>query len=204
MMQPMYSRVLWLVAGVLFASLAMSPVVLIAQNSTSRTPSVVATVNLETIFNNLDEKVAADDRLQQYADELQAQQDQTRDQIARMEEEIGGLAPGTTAYQEKFRELAKKSVEYQAQVELNRSRLDKQKGFTLREIYLNIKAEAHSMSQEFGIDIVMLDDSVVDLDIGSEADVSRQISARRTLYCNPQLDVTQDLIDRMNRTFQQP
>jgi len=203
-MQPMSSRILWLVAGVFLASLAMSPVVLIARNAAPMQPSTVATVNLEMVFNSLNQKNAADADLQKYADEMQGEQDKKREEIQRIEEELAGLAPNSQAYQDKFAQWKRESLNFQALTELHRLRLDKKKGFTLRAIYLNIKGEVAAMSNELGIDIVLLDDAVVDLELGAEADVARQISARRTLYCNPAVDVTADLIDRMNRKFKQP
>ena len=200
-MQPMTSRLLWLAGGVLIATMAMTPVALIARPAVPTQPAVVATVNLESVFNKLAQKEAADDELTAYANELQGEQDATREALNRLQEELGGLAPGTAAHQDKSRELHRKSYDYQAQIELNRHRLESKKGRTLRDIYLAIKAEAKAICDEQGIDVVMLDDSVVDIELGSEAEVSRQISARRTLHCNADIDVTQELIDRLNRKF---
>jgi Skp family chaperone for outer membrane proteins len=199
-MQPMTSRILWLAAGVTIASMVLTPVVIIARPAVPTQPTVVATVNLEVIFNNLPQKKAADDELTAFAGELQQQQDKTRAEIDRLAEELGGLAPGTAAYQDKSRQWHRKSFEFQAQIEHNRLKLDNRKGMTLRNLYLAIKAEAKALSDEQGIDIVMLDDAVVDVELGSEADVSRQISARRTLHCNPEIDVTQELIERLKRS----
>ncbi len=200
-MQSMRSRVLWLVAGVFVSSLVMTPAVIIARPAVPTQPAVIATVNLEVVFNSLVEKATADKNLQAFADQLEKKQKASRAALDRLEEELGGLAPGSKAHQDKQRAWHEQSFQYQAEIEHNRLKLDKQKAVTMRNIYAHIKGEAKAMSQELGIDIIMLDDAIVDVELGTEAEVSKQISARRTLYCNPALDVTQDLIDRMNRKF---
>jgi len=199
------TKALWLVGGVLLATLTISPLALVARPVLAMlSPAVIATVDLEQVFNSMSAKSDADKSLEALAAQLQSEQDALRGEIDRLREELGGLAPGTSAYQKKFETWQLKTLEYQAKVEHNKLQLDKKKGIALRNLYIKIKTEVRAMAQEKGIDIVMLDDSIVELEVGSEADVSRQISARRSLYCNPELDVTLELIDRMNRTTGQP
>lgn len=200
-MHAMKSKVLWLAGGVLMASLALSPVVLMAKPTMVKSipPAVVATVDLEQIFNSLEEKATADKALQDYATTLQAEQDKIRQEITQINDELSVLAETSNAHQQKFAALQLKTLEYQAKVEHNKLQLEKRKGIVLRNIYMSIKAQVRAYAQAQGIDIVMLDDSIVDVELGDEQDVSKQISARRTLYCNPQLNITQDVIDLMNK-----
>ena len=57
------------------------------------------------------------------------------------------------------------------------------------------------MAVESGYDIVFVDDSVVEMVTGTEVEVRRQISARRMLYANPEIDLTEELVTRMNEAF---
>ena len=195
----MRSNVLWIVAGMFLASMLMAPVVITARPAVPTQPAVVATIDLEKVFMDLNRKKAADAELNTYARQLEAEQVEIRAKIERLSEELGGLAPSSAAYQAKQHEHYKETFNYQALIELNRSKLERKKGLTMRTIYLEIKAAAKTLCEERGLDIIMLDDSIVDIEIGNEAEVSRQISARRTLHCNPEIDVTQELIARMNR-----
>ena len=61
------------------------------------------------------------------------------------------------------------------------------------------------MSRANGYDIVLVDDTVAELpEDTTEAETMRQISARRMLYANPQVDISDELIVRMNQDFASP
>ncbi len=58
------------------------------------------------------------------------------------------------------------------------------------------------LAEQEGYALVVVDDSIVDFQSGTEADMMRQISARRMLYASPRVDITDALIMQMNNAFQ--
>lgn len=164
-------------------------------------PAIVATVDLEQVFNNLDEREAADAELQELAERLQRQGDERSDEIDRLREDLEIYAEGTEEHQEMLTELAKTSHDYRAFVEFGRMRIDASKAVTLRQIYTSIKQSVRREAEAKGYDVVFVNDSLSPLPTADEEETSRQISARRMLYSSPQLDITQDIIDRMNAEF---
>jgi Skp family chaperone for outer membrane proteins len=70
----------------------------------------------------------------------------------------------------------------------------------LRRIYENVRKAVAELAQHEGWDLVILDDTVVELPRETtETEMTRQISARRLLYAAKQIDVTEDVIAHMNR-----
>jgi Skp family chaperone for outer membrane proteins len=164
-------------------------------------PAVIATVDLEKIFNRLDEREHADTELANLANDLQKNIDAIVRRINALEEELEVYDRGSDKYQETLEKLSLLSLEYQADVEWSRQMIEFQRAVILRRIYSSIRTFMETEASARGIDIVFVDDTVVDLPPGDEEETTRQISARRMLYTNPAIDITDEVIRRMNDDF---
>ncbi|TVQ53361.1 MAG: hypothetical protein EA377_08105 [Phycisphaerales bacterium] len=165
-------------------------------------PTAVATVDLERLFNQLDEREAADRELQRLVENLQSDGDAMVREIERLEEELEMYDSTSRAYQETLNKLSLKGMEYRAFVEFTRRRIDVEKAVTLKRIYVSIKMAASEDAKERGYDIVFVDDSLGEIPPAGEQETTRQISARRMLYASSEIDLTDQLLERMNREFQ--
>jgi len=165
-------------------------------------PSVVATVNLETLFNELDERKAVDERVKVIATDLEEQANLLRESVQLLESDLALLAPGTKEHLETEEDLVRESGRLKAFIDFAAIKLDRLESKYLRDLYEKIKAASGELAMEHGIDIVFVDDSIVDLPVEAQAkEMMRQISARRTLYTNEGIDVTEELMMRMNNEF---
>jgi Skp family chaperone for outer membrane proteins len=190
-----------LIMAGLFISLAAYQSVAIRNLEALIKPAVLVTVDLERVFNNLDEREAADVELQRLAEQLQSQGNRRAEEIDGIREDLEIYTPGSDEHQEMLTKLAMTSHDYRAFVEFSRMRIDASKAVTMRRIYSSIKAAVEREAQAKGYDVVFVNDSLAPLPTADEVETSRQISARRMLYSNPQLDITQDIITRMNNEF---
>lgn len=171
------------------------------RNIANMKPAIVATVDLERVFNQLEERTAADEDLTKMADELQRDGDRRAKAIDALEEELEVYTPGSEQHQELLNKLALASHEYRAFVEWGRRKIDVKKAATLRRIYSSIKDAIEREAKDKGYDIVFVNDSLSPIPVSDESETSRQISARRMLYSSPQIDITRDVIGRMNNEF---
>ena len=64
-----------------------------------------------------------------------------------------------------------------------------------------IKDAANTMADERGLDLILVDDSVVPIPEDAQ-DILAQISSRRVLFAREQLDITNALIAEMNTAYQ--
>ena len=79
-----------------------------------------------------------------------------------------------------------------------RRKLDIEKAITHKRVYLAIKEAARAVGAEMGYDIIFVNDSLSGIASGTELDVRRQIEARRMLYVNQEIDLTDLIVARMN------
>jgi Skp family chaperone for outer membrane proteins len=185
------------------AGLAVVLVTLIAHQTLATAaaptgPSVVATLDLERLFDGLDGRARADADLQAMAEELDAEGVAKRDAIDALKAEMEIYAIGSDKYNEAMEALSLMVLEFEAFMEFGRRKIDVEKALSIKRIYIDIRDGVRNVAQNNGYDVVLVDDSVVQMPSGSEADVKRNISARRILYANPTIDITDELIQFMN------
>jgi Skp family chaperone for outer membrane proteins len=162
-------------------------------------PAIVATVDLERIFVNLEARGAADAALTKLADELDAAGQKQRDAIELLRQDLEFFPPASKKYQETSQEIAKLSFKLKAYLDFAVRKLDSAKSKSLRQLYADIKTAIEEEAKDKGYDLVVVDDSIVKLPAdASEQETMRQISGRRLLYSTSQIDITEDVVARMN------
>jgi Skp family chaperone for outer membrane proteins len=164
----------------------------------SNSPAVIATVNLEQLFKGLDEKTAADEQLKQMATKLNDEAEAKMKEIKQIDEDLKDHPKGSPTYSQMQEQQILLAGKYQAYLEYCKRKIEAEKGRSLKRIYLNIKNHANQLASQNGYDIVLVDDSLAEIPLGTEEETSRQISARRMLFTSTRLDITADLLERMN------
>lgn len=175
---------------------------LAGRNMAPAGPAVVATVDLEKAFNDLDERAQARLDLEAVADRLSVRQTELRNAVTMLEQDIESYADGSDAKQRALEEYTLAVYELQGFIEFAKRKIDAEGARMMGSLYEKIKRSAAAISAEMGYDIVIVDDSKAAIPEGvGEAEMTRQISARRMIYSNPTLDITADLVTKMNGAF---
>jgi Skp family chaperone for outer membrane proteins len=161
----------------------------------------IATFDLEKTFEALEEWKAGIGQLQTIANGLNSVTDEMAKQLKTMNEELEDLQPGAPKHKETMDKIVQATNDYSAQVEFNRFKIDTERARVVRRVYNSIRKEAEKLATERGYAVVFVDDSVSPIPPGSEEEMMRQITARRMVYTSPEVDVTDELISRMNSAW---
>jgi Skp family chaperone for outer membrane proteins len=182
-------------------------------------PTIVVTVNLGHVMEHLTQRSDSDARLKKMRDELLAEQERRQNEVRAMEEKAKGLQSQLEgATEAKKREIegqlldlqeqaALAALNFQAWQTISAEKVDIEAALSMQDLYRSVKLAAAQMASTSRYDLVLVDDSQGDLTMSSESRISRmdqvrqQISARRMLYVNPTIDITEDLIQRMNNAY---
>ena len=161
----------------------------------------VAMVNLEMTFNGLEEWVAVEGTLVEMGGKLE-------DEAVRRREEVEGLLADTEDYpvgSEKYKDAERRyemaALEFQAYVAMHQGRRMEYNDTQIKAIYDKIKIAAKNIADERGLDLILVDDSVVPIPADTQ-DILAQISSRRVLFARKQMDITEALIMEMNTAYQ--
>ena len=177
-----------LVGGALLAFAAFAP----------QRPAVVASVDLERVFNSIDLQAKTEARLKAVAVDLDAQRKKLRDGIEELQAELESFQPGSTAQLEVATRIEEAIAEFRAFDGFARAKAEAEQAKAMRQIYMSIRDAAMELAKERGWDYVMVDDSIPTIEPTDSQRMLQQISSRRFLYANPSFDVTNDLIAKLN------
>lgn len=169
-------------------------------------PSVVVTVNLSNVLSKLNQRGDSIKQLKKMVEDMTAEDDKQTAELKKMETDMKDLAEGkdNMDLQDK---LALTALKHQAWRRFTDGKIDIEASLQLQDVYRAIKTTVNQMATSASYDVVLVDDSQGDLSTTSdsrmpqEAQVLQQIAGRRMLYANPAIDITDDLIVRMNNDY---
>jgi Skp family chaperone for outer membrane proteins len=175
-------------------------------------PTVIVTVNLGAVIEKLDQRAKAEQDLKKIAEQLKAEEEKLSNELKKMRTDIEAMDKANgdddSSEERKLKEdFLLKQMRYEAWKQFVIDKVDIEESLLLQDLYRSVKREAGLLASAAGYDLVLVDDSQGELAIDPEARMPRraqvlqQIAGRRLLYTNKQIDITDDLVQRMNNAF---
>lgn len=161
-------------------------------------PAVVATVNLEKVFNTINLQATREAQLKGMVERMKAREAELENAVKEVESELDSFEAGSTSAIEAQNRVQAAVGEFRAYVQFSRLKLEAEEARFMRETYLAIREAAGRYAAENGIDLVLLDDSIPEFQSGTADRTVQQISNRRVLFANGGLDISDALIAFMN------
>lgn len=175
-------------------------------HNTTILPPVIAVVRIQPLFDGLkqraDDKISMRDRVQRNKDELKRR----NDELEVLQTELIDIVDRVIR-QQKGDEIGLKKLELKSWANSASTQAEAKQGALLQELYKKICVEVSAMSKANGYTLVLLDDSnpqiefTLDSRVPPRIQVSQQVTARKILYVDPGIDITDQLITRMNNEF---
>jgi Skp family chaperone for outer membrane proteins len=187
-----------IIAGLIAAALFLGPAYANWLGAPGQ-PAVVAGLDLERAFNEIDRRAGAEAELERLGEEFQQQRDALRTAAEQAKLDLDMLVTGTDQYKKAQEAWTQAVLDYSAYVEFTKAKLDAKRAEARRKIYDVIVEEAGKYAAANGIDFILADDSNIGLVEGTDLQIVQQMSLRRLVYANPSFDVTDDLIAWINQ-----
>jgi Skp family chaperone for outer membrane proteins len=199
---PFRPGVILFAAGLLLTSALLVGVQAVAMHALPLlSPTVVGTVDLEATFNGLEEWSQVQVSLTQRADQMQEEITRRQDELESLETDLEDYPQGSAKFKEAMKRYQMAAIELQGYVQFQQRKHQRYNDQTIFDLYDKIKLAARTLADEQGYDIILVDDSVVDIPENSE-NILAQISSRRVLFAREQMNVTDKLIESMNTMYQ--
>ncbi len=185
-----------LVGYEVFAGRAMAPA----------SPPVVAVVRIDPLFDGLKQKADAAAAVEQLQGEIEAEAKIRREAASALTEQHGN-AVNATQREALSDKIALETLKNASWLEAAKQELEVDKAVRLQDLYKKVYDAINSLALTEGYDLVIVDDSGAELPferklrVLPQVQVIQKLAMRKVLYVNPTLDVTDDLIMRMNNEF---
>jgi Skp family chaperone for outer membrane proteins len=169
-------------------------------------PTTVATVSLMRVMEGLTQRGEAEIELRRMRDEIEAEAERRQGELEQMRDTLLEQ-PAVPDLEPRREALERGLIELQYWLELKREQVDVEMSIQYQQLYRSIKESVAEMADANGYDLVVVDDAEGELVVNPDARMSReaqirqQIIARRLLYTSETVDVTNDLIQRMNNRY---
>jgi Skp family chaperone for outer membrane proteins len=161
-------------------------------------PAVIGVVDLEKVYNNLDSRSELVTRIEGMQSKMAEDASSMQEELEMLSAELESLSPGSGAMIEMNDKAISISGRLRAFETYGALLIERERAADLRDSYDMIRTEAGTLSKMMGIDLVLLNDSIPMVDLADAAGTLQQISARRVLWANETLDITDELIARLN------
>lgn len=165
-------------------------------------PTSVAVVDLNAVFDQLDEM---NDRKEAHAAkgaELQRDLNAKLERIENLKLDLEALVQGSPEYEAKALEGIKLENDLKMDQQVFQQRLNLSQGESDREMYLKIQAAIEVIAARNEIDLVLFDDTSVELPPkGTRNDMMGIIVRKQVLFSSDKIDITDELILAMNAEY---
>ncbi len=173
-----------------------------AQNAMRSQPTAVAVVNWERISTELKEKQAIEADIQSTIEKFNEQQEKRKDDIEGLKADLDLYQPDNPNFSKTQQELEKKVIEYRAWSEYQQKKLNDERIIQIENLYRRIVDAASRVASDNGYDIVLQKESEpVFKDVNAQQ-VLQQIAMRKVLWANDSIDLTDQVIQRMNNEYE--
>ncbi|MEM7227793.1 MAG: OmpH family outer membrane protein [Planctomycetota bacterium] len=168
-------------------------------------PTSVAVVRIEMVLNQLNERAEAQTELRSLGESIEAEVQRRQANVDALLKEREGA--DALRQRELEDQIALMSLENQEWIEFKRSELDLEKALMIEGLYRSVRIAMADLATAQGYDLVLIDDSVREFSVNPESRMPREIQvrqqllSRRVLYAGDAVDVTNDLVERMNNAF---
>ena len=112
------------------------------------------------------------------------------------------LKPGTSEFEQRRKQLALYEAEMEWFVDSIGRMLEREVAATLRSIYEDIHAVVRTVAEERGIDVVVAADRLPPDPAQGATQARQQIIMQKVLYWSPRVDLTEEVIARLNASYQ--
>lgn len=164
-------------------------------------PASIATINLDVLFNRLDEARHLADALEVKRQELVKEPKQLADQMAKINENLELMERSPEEELGDRVRLMVLNEQQKAVVKAAELVLSLENGRMYRELYQKALTTVEGIAAREGYDLVLLDDRAIKVSEGDAERVTASILARQILYATESIDITQAVIDQMNNDY---
>lgn len=188
------------VAALLFQTLTVNasrPIRVVAD------PTPVAVVDVGRVFEQIDERSEWDVRIEALKGSIQQE---AANRQATMERRLAESEKAATPEdRQKIRdEVALMQLRFEQWAAVKGAEVDREESLKWRSIYRNLRREAARVAEAEGYAMVMVDDTVGEIttapgtQVSLQQQVLEQITNRRLLYATKTVDISDQIVVRMN------
>lgn len=183
--------------GTLLTPMSAQPAVTVAGK--------IAVCDFGQVYNSYEKAKALQKKLDENLAVIK-QEDETRGaEVKKIEDELksGAYKDRSAAYEQRFGDFVTKSADHRTWMEVQKAKSQRWHLMMTTEMFNDIKDGIKAVAKDRGIDIV-LQTHQMNFDSPSINELFQKAALHKVLYYSEQVDITKDVLSRVNDTFRRP
>jgi len=160
----------------------------------------IGVVDLVRVFNDFEQTKALNAELERYKRQVTEEKQRKEEDLSVEKQTLQGFSPDSEEYRQRRKALEKKVIEYQVWMRVKTESLEEQHRMWIERTYATATQCIADVAKERGIQVVLtreeLDTSVEDTNV-----LRTQILNRKVVYYDSSLDLTSEVLTRLNDAF---
>lgn len=191
-----------IVAVAIVAAAGMTGLVNLYGQGAAAKPVSVAVVDIQDVFNNLEERSALEARIQSRISELQQWEQEQKKKISRLQNDLEIMSKDSPNYQKTQNQLRDAVIQIQVKTKVAQQELEQEKALQLERLYRKtLDSGIEPIAKQAGFDMVLLKDELPNLTNANQQQIAAVIQVRKLLYADDALDITDRVKQRMNNQY---
>lgn len=189
-----------LIAAAALAVLVVGLVGVNAQNTAGGKPTVVAVVDLRTLYEALREKQQIDSELEIVRTKLTTERDDRQKEIAQLQQDMDMLVPGTPPYAEALESYEKAALDYQLWAAYEQNKVGRENNTRIEQLTLKAEQAIQAVAEVQGIDLVLFKQQTIRLGTNQQGRV-QAANINVVAWAGTTADITSQVAQHMNNEF---
>jgi len=169
-------------------------------------PTAVAVVDVQEVFNNLEEKERIKIDLQGLADGLKKEQEAMVKKLKQLQEDLKFIDPSQPGYEDRVTEVERQQLFVQAFTKYAEAKLEIENVRRIELIYNKMRKTIAAVAKADGYQIVLfkeVEDETGNVKFPGEnmKQTNQSIEGRKVLWADESIDLTERVKTRMNNEF---
>ena len=163
-------------------------------------PTKSAVCDLFVILKNYDRGNDLKKELKARVDKITAEGDKRGKEITKIQDTLEELKPGSKEYDAQLNKMTQLTIDRQAFLNYQDELAKRETYRYTKEVYQDVLDAIEKVAKERGYQLVLFKESP-NLVSRTYDELLEQISRRKVLYSDPSLDITDDVLKRINRDY---
>lgn len=162
----------------------------------------VAVVDVEQVFNQMDERsdILAD--IQSQIQQLQQWEQTQRQSLQELQADLELLKPDTKEYLDTRNELRRRAVELRVEMEVKQQQLEAEQAAQMEMLYRKILDAVGRVAQDEDVQLVLTKDNTPRMRNANQQQIAAMVQARKVLFAHSNLDMTETVKRKLNSEYE--
>jgi Skp family chaperone for outer membrane proteins len=160
----------------------------------------VAVCDMQRVFSEYNRAKDLLSKLNDKRQALAAEDEQRGKAIDALQVELAGLKPGSAEYEARRDQAERQQIDRAVAMQVGESALRREHRRLTIDMYTEITQAVGAVAQERGFNLVLYRDGPL-VDTDETLELLAQIRSRKLLYCDESLDVSTEVLARLNATY---